>query len=171
MDLLSLCTAVQALVDFECTDSNSLLNKWKKIGRTGSFVVIDTLLARAETMDTDMDLRKLVEKLRMSRNYMVQTTIQWVVNYNCFVFWIIIVSFFNDFTNRYQFCHRAILDALHKSIQRTVRAIRKKSRYVLLLLANTNIYIYIYIDFLLEVTCFKMLNMIWMSCKPTLPKH
>eukprot|EP00039_Didymoeca_costata_P013753 m.213983 g.213983 ORF g.213983 m.213983 type:complete len:106 (-) comp15865_c0_seq33:999-1316(-) len=30
-------------------------------------------------MDTDMDLRKLVEKLRMSRNYMVQTTIHDVL--------------------------------------------------------------------------------------------
>ena len=77
------------------------------VGRTGSFCVVDTMLSRGDVMDRDFSVEKLVREFRSDRNYMVQTLIQ------------------------YQFCFRAVLDGLHKSIARTVRAIKKKSASVI----------------------------------------
>lgn len=77
------------------------------VGRTGSFCVIDTMLSRGDVNDRDFSVEKLVKEFRSDRNYMVQTLIQ------------------------YQFCFRAVLDGLHKSIARTVRAIKKKSASVI----------------------------------------
>jgi protein-tyrosine phosphatase len=77
------------------------------VGRTGTFCVVDTVMARGEAMDPDFDVLSLVRSLRSARNFMVQTLVQ------------------------YQFAFRAILDGLHKSISRTVRAIKKKSASVI----------------------------------------
>ena len=77
------------------------------VGRTGSFLVIDTMVSRMEQLDPDLDIQKLVREIRKSRNFLVQTLVQ------------------------YQYCHRAVKDALQKHIASTVRAIKKKSGDVL----------------------------------------
>ena len=48
------------------------------VGRTGTFIVIDTIMNRAERLETDLDIRNLVKHIRCSRNYLVQTLIQYV---------------------------------------------------------------------------------------------
>lgn len=72
------------------------------VGRTGTFIVIDTIMNRAERLETDLDIRNLVKHIRCSRNYLVQTLIQ------------------------YQFCFRAILEAVDKALVKTVRAVGSK---------------------------------------------
>jgi len=48
------------------------------VGRTGTFIVIDTIMNRAERLESDLDIRNLVKHIRCSRNYLVQTLIQYV---------------------------------------------------------------------------------------------
>lgn len=71
------------------------------VGRTGTFIVIDTMHNRAATLDSDLDIHGFVKKIRCSRNYLVQTLVQ------------------------YQFCFRACLDALNKSLVKCVKQVRK----------------------------------------------
>jgi len=72
------------------------------VGRTGTFIVIDTMMARMERLENDLNIKNLVKTIRKSRNYLVQTLIQ------------------------YHFCHRAILEMIEKSLVKCVRAVENK---------------------------------------------
>lgn len=82
------------------------------VGRTGTFITVDTMMNRAEHLDEDLDIHQLVRDLRANRNYMVQTIIQ------------------------YQFAFKTILDGLDKAIARTVRAVQNKSDEIAQVAAN-----------------------------------
>eukprot|EP00037_Helgoeca_nana_P025209 m.273273 g.273273 ORF g.273273 m.273273 type:complete len:710 (-) comp26882_c1_seq1:256-2385(-) len=82
------------------------------VGRTGTFITVDTIMNRAEHMESDLDIHSCVCELRASRNYMVQTIVQ------------------------YQFAFKTILDGLDKAIARTVRAVQNKSDEIAAVAAN-----------------------------------
>jgi len=82
------------------------------VGRTGTFITVDTIMNRAEHLEPDLDINKLVRELRTNRNYMVQTLIQ------------------------YQFIFKTILDGLDKAVARTVRAVQNKSDEIAQVAAN-----------------------------------
>eukprot|EP00041_Stephanoeca_diplocostata_P039777 m.1637763 g.1637763 ORF g.1637763 m.1637763 type:complete len:695 (-) comp26195_c0_seq1:2595-4679(-) len=73
------------------------------VGRSGTFIIVDTIMNRAEHMEEDLDIRQAIRKIRQARNYMVQTVVQ------------------------YQFCFKTILDGLEKAMVRTVRVVQHKS--------------------------------------------
>ncbi|EGD72413.1 tyrosine phosphatase [Salpingoeca rosetta] len=51
------------------------------VGRTGTYIAIDTLVRQALDMGGDLDVREVVASMRMRRCYMVQTEIQYIFIY------------------------------------------------------------------------------------------
>lgn len=55
------------------------------VGRTGTYIAIDRLLAMAENMESKLNVLEVVTDLRNSRNYMVQTLVQYRFIYQAIV--------------------------------------------------------------------------------------
>ena len=71
------------------------------VGRTGTFMAVDTLLNRCETLSADVDPLGFVKQMRLQRNFMVQALVQ------------------------YQFIFKALTDGMNKSLVRSVKAVRR----------------------------------------------
>lgn len=52
------------------------------VGRTGTFIALDTLMSQMETSD-EVDIFGLIRSMRMNRCLMVQTEIQYVYIHQC----------------------------------------------------------------------------------------
>ena len=53
------------------------------VGRTGTYIAIDTLVKQALDMGGELDVDKVIASMRERRNYMVQTEVQYMFIYRC----------------------------------------------------------------------------------------
>lgn len=53
------------------------------VGRTGTYIAIDTLVKQALDMGGALDVDRIVTEMRERRNYMVQTEVQYMFIYRC----------------------------------------------------------------------------------------
>eukprot|EP00040_Diaphanoeca_grandis_P017719 m.92899 g.92899 ORF g.92899 m.92899 type:complete len:978 (-) comp26581_c0_seq2:163-3096(-) len=51
------------------------------VGRTGTYIAIDRLLEQCVHMESNLDVDKILRDMRMARNFMIQTEIQYVFVY------------------------------------------------------------------------------------------
>eukprot|EP00912_Choanoflagellata_sp_UC4_P001679 UC4_evm1s1068 len=82
-----------AIRDYETQSKPWIVHCSAGVGRTGSFIAIDSMLNRAAARWEDMNIDDLLKAFRMARNYMIQTDLQFI------------------------FVHTAIFDALEGMLQ------------------------------------------------------
>ena len=74
--MLSLLRRVRAHYAKACTDEGPMLVHCSAgVGRTGTFIVIDTMLQRLMHEEEMVDIYGHVSLLRTQRNYMIQTEV------------------------------------------------------------------------------------------------
>ena len=100
-DLLEFRTAVRASVTQPA--SPLLVHCSAGVGPTGTYIAIDRLLSRAIDMGDELSVDDVIKDMRKSRNFMVQTDIQ------------------------YKFIHEAVHDALTKLLSGKGERVRRRA--------------------------------------------
>eukprot|EP00055_Hartaetosiga_balthica_P016516 m.105002 g.105002 ORF g.105002 m.105002 type:complete len:677 (+) comp9121_c5_seq1:102-2132(+) len=98
-ELLSFRKAVNKEI---CSDSPILIHCSAGVGRTGTYIAVDTLIRRLESSSGSLNPADVLNSMRQRRAYLVQTLVQ------------------------YQFIFKALLEAINKRLQRAKNALNAK---------------------------------------------